>query len=231
MAPSFASPPRPIETPEAEPDLLDQGRDAWLNAWDAMGDLQDDDDPTLKVGGKWGDLLPSIPEGENYLWHTDRGGGKPLFGWRRRYWGFLLKLSKSRPAWTVQAQPGPAIGPFHWRSRKLSVRELCRIQTFPDNYQIIGSRMDAQRQLGNAVPSLLGEILGREIRTQILGHRVRRRALKLAIAPRGKAPAPEAVRRVPKRYDVHIGDHAAHPGTGLGYAATARLQAKSNSEA
>ena len=25
--------------------------------------------------GKWADLLPSIPEGENYLWHTDRGGG------------------------------------------------------------------------------------------------------------------------------------------------------------
>lgn len=223
----------PAEThhdPETQPDPLSEAQHPWLTAWDAIGDLQDDDDPSLKVGGKWGDLLPSIPEGENYLWHTDRGGGKPLFGWRRRYWGFLLKLSKRRPAWTVQAQPGPAIGPFHWRSRKLSVRELCRIQTFPDNYEITGSRMDAQRQLGNAVPSLLGEILGRQIRSQLLGHRLRRGPLRLAIAPRSGIPPPESVRRVPKRYEVHIGDHAAHPGTGLGYAATARLLEKSDSQ-
>jgi len=42
----------------------------------------------LKVGGKWGDLIPSISEGQNYLWHTDRGGGQPLFGWRTHYWSF-----------------------------------------------------------------------------------------------------------------------------------------------
>ena len=92
-------------------------------------------DPTedLEVKGKWADLLPSIPEGENYLWHTDRGGGMPLFGWRRRYWSFLLKLAKDKPSWTIQAQPGPAIGPFHWKNRRLSMRELCRLQTFPDD--------------------------------------------------------------------------------------------------
>jgi DNA (cytosine-5)-methyltransferase 1 len=34
-----------------------------LTAWDAIGDLEDDDDPSLRVTGKWADLLPSIPEG------------------------------------------------------------------------------------------------------------------------------------------------------------------------
>jgi DNA (cytosine-5)-methyltransferase 1 len=62
----------------------------YRTAWDALGDLRepDADEPGLKVGGKWGDLLPTIPEGENYLWHTDRSGGYrgyPLFGWRTRY--------------------------------------------------------------------------------------------------------------------------------------------------
>ena len=76
-----------------------------------------------------GGLLPSIPEGENYLWHTNRGGGLQLFGWRTRYWSFLLKLAKSLPSWTIQAQPASAIGPFHWRSRKLTTREMCRLQT------------------------------------------------------------------------------------------------------
>jgi DNA (cytosine-5)-methyltransferase 1 len=194
----------------------------WRTAWDAIGDLNDLEDPTLKVGGRWGDLLASIPDGENYLYHTDRGDGLPLFGWRRRYWGFLLKLAKDRPAWTVQAQPGTAIGPFHWRSRRLSTRELCRIQTFPDAYQIIGGRSDVQRQLGNAVPSLLAEILGREIRTQLLGHKRSNLKLKLAVDPRGAPGRPERVKQVPKKYHVHIGEHEAHPGTGRGFSFSAR---------
>lgn len=208
------------------PNPATECREPWLTAWDAIGDLEDDDDPGLWVSGKWGALLPSIPEGENYLWHTDRGGGKPLFGWRRRYWCFLLKLAKRRPAWTVQAQPGPAIGPFHWRNRKLSMRELCRLQTFPDNYHVLGSRIDAQRQLGNAVPPLMGEILGREIRAQLFGRRIRQKPLRLALARGRKIPPPEPVRRVPKRYHSQTGVHAPHPGSGMGYAAAARLNAK-----
>jgi DNA (cytosine-5)-methyltransferase 1 len=86
----------------------------YVTAWDAIGDLQEDRAPSLRVTGRWADLLPSIPEGQNYLFHTPRGGGLPLFGWRTRYWTFLLKLAKNRPSWTLQAQPGPAVGPFHW---------------------------------------------------------------------------------------------------------------------
>jgi DNA (cytosine-5)-methyltransferase 1 len=201
-------------------------RQPWITAWDAMGDLENDPDDSLRVGGRWGDLLPSIPEGQNYLWHTNRGGGRELFGWRRRYWGFLLKLAKNRPAWTVQAQPGTAIGPFHWKSRKLSARELCRLQTFPDSYQIVGSRGDAQRQLGNAVPALLGEILGREIRKQLLGERVRLATYKLAVGRRPDMPPPERIAPVPVRYLKLVGDHAAHPGTGKGYSVAPQLSAK-----
>jgi DNA (cytosine-5)-methyltransferase 1 len=198
-------------------------RERWRTAWDAIGDLDGLVDSSLRVGGSWGDLLPSIPEGNNYLWHTDRGGGKPLFGWRRRYWGFLLKLAKNRPAWTVQAQPGTAIGPFHWRSRKLSARELCRIQTFPDHYVIAGSRNDAQRQLGNAVPALLAEVFGRAIRAQLFGQPSALRELKLAVPDRGPAPRPERIRAVPQQYLKYIGEHSAHPGTGKGYGVTGRV--------
>jgi hypothetical protein len=88
-----------------------------------------DDAQSLKVGGKWGDLLRSIPEGENYLWHTDRGGGLPLFGWRTRYWSFLLKLAKRLPSWTIQAQPGSAIGPFHWDTPNTSSPDDARSQS------------------------------------------------------------------------------------------------------
>src|SRR5947207_1906653 len=147
--------PEPAFSP---PELANDGKQSYRTAWDALGDLPaDPDDESLVVAGKWGNLLPSIPEGQNYLWHTPRGGGKPIFGWRTRYWSFLLKLAKNRPSWTIQAQPGTAIGPFHWRNRRLSTIEMCRLQTFPKGLKFDCSRNEIQKMLGNAVPSLLAE--------------------------------------------------------------------------
>jgi DNA (cytosine-5)-methyltransferase 1 len=187
----------------------------WLTAWDAIGDLENITHNNLRATGKWAALLPSIPEGKNYLHHTNKGKGKSLFGWRTRYWSFLLKLSKSMPSWTIQAQPGSAIGPFHWKNRPLSARELCRIQTFPDNYEIVGSRTEIQRQLGNAVPSLIGEILGREIRRQLLGEIIRE-PLKLLQKMNSTPYKQCSIHPVAKKY-LHLeGLHDDHPGTGKG---------------
>jgi len=143
-------------------------------AWDAIGDLVDplENSKKSKVGGKWGALLPSIPPGENYLWHTERGNGEPIFKWRSRYWSFLLKLHPDKPSWTIQAQPGTAIGPFHWNNRRLTMREMARIQTFPDDVVILGGNTNVQKQLGNAVPSAIGELLGKEIRSQFFGMKI-----------------------------------------------------------
>jgi DNA (cytosine-5)-methyltransferase 1 len=193
--------------------------ESYRTAWDALGDVVPEPDEDLEVRGRWADLLPSIPEGSNYLWHTDRGGGLPLFGWRRRYWSFLLKLAKDRPSWTIQAQPGPAIGPFHWKNRRLSARELCRLQTFPEDVKICGTRGAVQKQLGNAVPSLLAEVLARAIKTQFLGGRPMRGSLHLLPPRRGLVPTPEPPARPPRRFHVLRGDHAPHPGTGKGFRA------------
>ncbi|MFP3939832.1 MAG: DNA cytosine methyltransferase [Thermoanaerobaculia bacterium] len=212
---TFAFPaPTHTEQPELE-------TEPYRTAWDALGDLESELTPDLEVRGKWAALLPSIPEGENYLWHTDRGGGEPLFGWRRRFWSFLLKLSKHRPSWTIQAQPGPAVGPFHWKSRRLSGRELCRLQTIPDDYRVLGSLSAVQRQVGNAVPSALAEVLARAIRRQLLDQDVAPQAT-LIPGRHLPVPAPEPVCPVPEKYHHLIGDHDAHPGTGEGYAARKR---------
>jgi DNA (cytosine-5)-methyltransferase 1 len=204
----------------------DKDLEPFHTAWDAIGDLQEDGSAELRMTGKWADLLPSIPEGENYLYHTDRGAGLPLFGWRRRYWSFLLKLSKRLPSWTITAQPGSAIGPFHWKNRRISMKELCRLQTFPDDYEILGGRTSYQKQLGNAVPAALAEKLGLEIR-KMLGHDVRRRKLKLLPARRTPVPPAERSRKVPQKYMELVGEHEAHPGTGKGYGALARTQNQS----
>ncbi|MFZ0927848.1 MAG: DNA cytosine methyltransferase [Syntrophobacteraceae bacterium] len=189
----------------------------YLTAWDAIGDLDRVDcPPELVPVGKWAELLKSIPEGRNYLWHTRRGGGEPLFGWRTRYWSFLLKLAKHRPSWTIQAEPGPATGPFHWRNRLLSVQELARLQTFPDGYQFVGNRQSVQRQIGNAVPCALGELLGREIRRQFLGERDIGRQLNLIPRRQADCPQEHPLDPVPESYLNLRGDHADHPGKGRG---------------
>ena len=199
-----------------------KGLRPYATTWDAIGDLPPDLDPALKIRGKWADLLPTIPEGENYLFHTDRGGGLALFGWRRRYWSFLLKLAKNLPSWTLQAQPGPAIGPFHWANRRLSMRELCQIQTFPADFEVLGNIATAQKQIGNAVPSALAEVLARAIANQFLGGKLDL-APTLAPSPKATLPGPEPLKKVPKKFHSLIGDHAAHPGTGKGHQAVKRV--------
>jgi DNA (cytosine-5)-methyltransferase 1 len=193
------------------------GLEPCRTAWDAIGDLDKEDWPLeLEVIGKWAGLLKSIPEGKNYLWHTPRGGGEPLFGWRTRYWSFLLKLSKRRPSWTIQAEPGPATGPFHWRNRMLSIDELARLQTFPKGFQVVGNRRSAHRQIGNAVPSALGELLGLEIRRQLFGEQEVPGRLRLTPAWREDCPPVHPCGPVPHAY-LHLrGDHPNHPGAGLG---------------
>jgi DNA (cytosine-5)-methyltransferase 1 len=198
------------------------GKQPYMTAWDAIGDLTAfPNEASLTVGGRWGDLLPTIPEGKNYLWHTSRSGGLPLFGWRTRYWSFLLKLAKDQPSWTIQAQPGSAIGPFHWSSRKLTSREMCRIQTFPDDLTFSCGRTEVQRMLGNAVPSLLAEVIAREIRRQLLAEPMDG-ALALMPERRTPVPPPEKITSVPAQYLGLIGDHPDHPGTGKSAKAKAR---------
>jgi len=211
--------------PEEIVPALFESQEPYRTAWDALGDLPEpaEDEPGLKIGGKWGDLLPSIPEGENYLWHTDRRGGQPLFGWRTRYWSFLLKLAKRLPSWTIQAQPGAAIGPFHWNNRRLTFRELCRLQTFPDGLKLECGRTEMQRMLGNAVPSLVAEVLAREIRRQFFDAPLNGQ-LHLLPPHRKCIPPPVAVAPVPKKYRIQIGKHEAHPGTGKGRSAARRSQ-------
>jgi len=209
--------------PEFRQDSLLPGVQPYRTAWDALGDLdtpEDLDETSLR--GRWADLLPSIPEGSNYLHHTDRGEGLPLFGWRRRYWSFLLKLAKRRPAWTLTAQPGPAIGPFHWENRRLSRSELMRLQTFPDRYRISGTLPEVHKQVGNAVPSALAEIIALEIRRQLLNERVM--SDRPTLLPPRRTPVPRAAptESVPRKYRRLAGDHEPHPGTGLGYAAQRR---------
>jgi DNA (cytosine-5)-methyltransferase 1 len=127
-----------------------------VTAGEALAGLVTEPEPEEVVRGSFAYLLPGIPPGENYLHYTaERSHPDPVFRWRSRYWSFLLKLAPDRPSPTIQAQPGPNVGPFHWENRRLRVGEVKRLFTFPDDFDIVGSRSSAQSQLGNAVPPML----------------------------------------------------------------------------
>ena len=132
-----------------------------------------------------------------------------------------MKLAKQLPSWTVQAQPGSSIGPFHWNNRRLTFEELCRLQTFPSGLHVDCGRTEMQRMLGNAVPSLIAEVMARAIRKQLLDAPSRGK-LKLLPSLREDMPAPERVRALPAKYREYIGTHEAHPGTGKGRLAVQR---------
>lgn len=57
---------------------------------------------------------------------------------------------------------------FHYKqNRALTVRELARIQTFPDLFVFKGSKISQQQQVGNSVPPLLANIVAKEIRKML----------------------------------------------------------------
>lgn len=122
------------------------------------------DGANLSTEGKWEYELSCIPFGKNYIALSEREHHPdPVFVAGKRYWSSLLKLNPILPSWTVIASPGHWEGPFHWRNRRLSIRELAAIQTFPDDYTFYGSYYSQRKQIGNAVPPLLGKLIVEEL--------------------------------------------------------------------
>jgi len=193
------------------PEATHRGR--WVRSFDALADLPEH--PLPRPAGAWSELLPSIPEGGNYLFHTSKGDGVELFGNRTRYWSFLLKLAKDQPSWTLPASPGPSTGPFHWDNRPLSVRELLRLQSFPHRWKVIGTHIRQVRQVGNATPPLLAEILGRALATQLHGTEWGLRP-RLTIPRRRAIPPSLAPTPIPRRFHALVGRKKPHPGPGRG---------------
>lgn len=208
-----------------EPPTPSRGSINHATSWDAIGGFQPDPKALdeLRLRGKWAELIPSIPEGRNYLHHTARGDGLPIFGWRTRFWSFLLKLAPNQPAWTIQANPGPATGPFHWDNRLLSINEMARLQAFPVDYEVVGDFRSARRQVGNAVPVSLAEAIARRVRSAITDEPYDP-ALNTEVGVRAGCPPPRPTEPVPAKYLPLVGTHPDHPGTGLGPAALNRVR-------
>ena len=57
---------------------------------------------------------------------------------------------------------------FHYKENRIpTVRESARIQSFPDEYFFTGSKTSQYTQVGNAVPSMLSEVIGKQMKKML----------------------------------------------------------------
>jgi DNA (cytosine-5)-methyltransferase 1 len=82
------------------------------------------------------------------------------------------KLDPDRPARTLTAHMGKdTYSHIHWdgdQRRTVSVREAARLQSFPDAFRFAGAMNAAFRQIGNAVPPLLAQAVGSQLKKDLL---------------------------------------------------------------
>ena len=58
--------------------------------------------------------------------------------------------------------------------RYFTIRESARLQTFPDGYELHGSWSEAMRQLGNAVPVSLAQLVAATVAAKLIHGEERR---------------------------------------------------------
>ena len=123
---------------------------------------------------KFPDLRPSPYAGQVY-----NGGGRPIdphgpchtilasSGGYKTHW---VDTQHIAPEYHAHLRKGgkPREGEVPG-ARRLTVEECSRIQTFPVTLKFMGSRSSQYTQVGDAVPPMLAEGLGRSVLAQLLG--------------------------------------------------------------
>lgn len=100
-------------------------------------------------------LLKLIPEGKNYK------ALPPELGSRFKYHEALTRYHSKKPSLTINTGHRSH---FHYKYNRIpTVRESARLQSFPDDFIFYGNKAAQYKQVGNAVPPMLGFVVAKKI--------------------------------------------------------------------
>lgn len=140
----------------------------WRTLGDAISDLDNPGEVIMDFSPRKKSFLSMVPPGSNWRSLPEKvqkeSMGKAWYakGGRSGWW---RRLSFDLPCPTLVTMPNHSSTSLCHPTevRALTLREYARIQEFPDDWEFCGKASEQYTQVGNAVPTRLGQVAGNVI--------------------------------------------------------------------
>lgn len=106
-------------------------------------------------------MISLVPEGKNYKALPEEYRG--LY----KYHEALTRYNSKKPSLTINTGHRSH---FHYKYNRIpTVRESARLQSFPDDFIFYGNKSQQYKQVGNAVPPMLGQVVATKLKEYLRG--------------------------------------------------------------
>lgn len=106
-------------------------------------------------------MISLVPEGKNYKALPEEYQG--IY----KYHEALTRYHSKKPSNTINTGHRSH---FHYKWNRIpTVRESARLQSFPDDFIFYGNKSQQYRQVGNAVPPMLGQVVANKLKEYLKG--------------------------------------------------------------